>query len=196
MARPTHINNEELLRIARRCFLEHGPSTPTATIAAEAGLSQAALFKRFGTKQELMVQALMPPEEPPWTARLEAGPDERPIPEQLRDVGGEMARFFIEMIPCISTMRASSDFREVLRGRYQVPPPVRGRRALQAWLDRAVAAGKVRDVDTRAAAEAFIGAMHGRAFLTYIVGEPEPPHAFVDALVDMLWYGLEPTGSP
>ena len=58
MVRPRLFSDAEILQVARRCFLEHGPAVSTTVIASEVGLSQAALFKRFGTKQNLMLLAL------------------------------------------------------------------------------------------------------------------------------------------
>ena len=58
--RPRSFTDDELLDTARRVFLEHGAGASTEQIAQQLGVSQAALFKRIGTKQELMVRSLMP----------------------------------------------------------------------------------------------------------------------------------------
>ena len=94
MARPSLHSDDELLDVARDTFLEHGPGVSTQVIAERAGVSQATLFKRFGSKDALLVRALRPPEHPPFIALLEAGPDKRPFAEQLLEVLGEMDRFF------------------------------------------------------------------------------------------------------
>ena len=193
MPRPPRVSDADILLVARRCFLEHGPATSTNVIAHELGVSQAALFKRFGTKHELMVRALLPPEVPPWVPMLQRGPDERPIPDQLREIGTAMSRFFAEMIPCISTLRASCDMAEVMRSEFKVPPPIRGRMALQAWLESAMSQGRIRGVASRLVAEAFIGALHGRAFMSYIVGESNESQHDVDDLIDVIWLGIAPT---
>ncbi len=53
MGRPRTVSDEVILEAARSVFLEHGPSASTQAIADRLSLSQAALFKRFGTKHVL-----------------------------------------------------------------------------------------------------------------------------------------------
>jgi AcrR family transcriptional regulator len=193
LVRPRQIADQEILTIARRCFLKLGPSVSTAVIASEVGLSQAALFKRFGTKNELMLRALLPPEVPAWLGILDGGPTADPIPDQLRAVGLAMSAFYLEMVPCISTLRAAVDMAEAMRKAYDEPPPLRARRALQGWFQAGIDAGRIRGVAAGSAAEAFIGALHGRAFLGHISGDLSLPEAFVNDLVDLTWRGMAPT---
>lgn len=196
MARPRQVSDRDILDTARQCFLEHGPGVSTTRIAQELGLSQAALFKRFGTKGELMFQALLPPEVPPWIAQVEAGLDDRPVPDQLSVLALSIERFFIDYIPCLMTLKAAgTDMRGALAARYEMPPPVRARRALVCWLDDAVAHGRVRPCDTASTAEAILGALQGHAMLSHIQGIDPDPERFVDNLVVLLWRGLAPEAS-
>jgi AcrR family transcriptional regulator len=196
MVRPRLFSDAEILQVARRCFLEHGPAVSTTVIASEVGLSQAALFKRFGTKQNLMLLALMPHGVPAWIVMVEAGPDERPIPEQLHDIAMCMTEFFSEMIPCISTLRAAADVLEVFRDQ-DAPPPIRGRQALATWFVTAQQQGRVRAADPLAMAQTLIGALHGRAFMNHLQGaEHSSAEAFVDDLLDVLWNGIGPQPLP
>ncbi len=83
MVRPRQVTDEQVLEIAREVFLEHGPKAPVSIIAGRLGVSDAALFKRFGTKQNLVLAALLPPEEPDFLQVLEGGPGPGDIEEQL-----------------------------------------------------------------------------------------------------------------
>ena len=47
-----------------------------------------ALFKRFGTKQELLLASVAPCDPAPWLPLVEAGPDDRPLDEQLAEILG------------------------------------------------------------------------------------------------------------
>ena len=47
MGRPQTISNEDMLAAAREVFLKHGVFGSTKEIAQRAGISEAALFKRF-----------------------------------------------------------------------------------------------------------------------------------------------------
>ena len=49
-------------------------------------MTHTTIFNRFGSKEALMIAALAPPEEVPWVAALEAGPDDRPIREVALDI--------------------------------------------------------------------------------------------------------------
>jgi AcrR family transcriptional regulator len=52
--------------------MEHGYGVTGQVIADKVGLSQPALFKRFGTKQELFMQALSPPDSSSWFGENES----------------------------------------------------------------------------------------------------------------------------
>ncbi len=193
MARPRQVSDEAIVEAARRCFLEHGAGVSTTRIAEEVGLSQAALFKRFGTKADLLQRALLPPAVPEWIAAVEQGLDDRPIPEQLANLATAIATFFRDYIPCLMTLRASGhDIKQMLASRYEVPPPVRARLALITWFDEAIAQGRMRSVDSSATAEALIGSLQGHAFLSHMSGMQPDPERFAHCFVDLLWRGLEP----
>ena len=148
MARPLTVSNEEILEIARSCFLEHGPGVSTTVIAEQVGLSQASLFKRFGTKKSLMMAALRPPDSLPWMPILEAGPGPEPLSEQLVSIGVLMSTFLRQLVPCLSILRASGVDQRGLLDRFEgPPPPVLTVRALQAWFERAQAQGLLRPMD-------------------------------------------------
>ena len=75
MARPRKHTDEELLAVARAVFIAHGPAVSMSVIAEQVGLSQPALSKRFGSKETLMVRALLPEPIDAWADMLDAGPD-------------------------------------------------------------------------------------------------------------------------
>ncbi len=87
--RPQTVSNEIILETARKIFIENGPHASVEMIAQKLGLSQPALFKRFGTKRKLMIEALRPPTEIPWITNMENGPDRRDFPTQLKELAGE-----------------------------------------------------------------------------------------------------------
>jgi len=192
MGRPRQVSDQDILATARRCFLEHGPSVSTVTIAEQVGLSQAALFKRFGTKNDLMFRALLPPALPAWVEIVERGPDDRPLVVQLEEVAHHMVAFFSNFIPCMSTLRAASvEVEEVFR-RYHVPPPVRARAAFIRWLEMAEARGLIRPVDHASMAEALIGGLQGHVFLSHVLGQEPDTERFIASWLDLVWRGLRP----
>src|SRR6185503_13066248 len=68
-----------------------------ADIARELGVSHTTLFNRFGSKEGLMLAALGPPDEIKWVGALDAGPDTRPIREQLVEHAKVMSDFFEDL---------------------------------------------------------------------------------------------------
>lgn len=196
--RPTKVSDCEILTHARACFLEHGPSVSTTVIAGGLGISQATLFKRFGTKEELMVAVLAPPPEPEWLDALREGPrPDVPVPDQLLEFTERILEFFEWLMPGMAVLRmADIDMKRVME-RYPVPPPIRARQLLADWFARAQAMGLCREVDPTSAATAFLGALHGRVFMGHLgntVQGSVDARVYTRQLVDLLWMGIAPEG--
>lgn len=200
MSRPRQVSDEQILAAARACFLEHGPSAPASAIAERLGVSQAALFKRFGSKKRLLVESLLPPQVPPWVALLEEGPDNRPLAEQLLELSLQISHFFRGLVPCISMLRASSVRIEEVFGDSEMPPPLRGSRALESWVRRAQRQERLAaDVSPAVFAHALLGGLSHGAFLAYLAGTEGPAvdeEEQVRGLVDLLLRGLLPEEAP
>jgi AcrR family transcriptional regulator len=195
VARPQQVSDHEILEVARRVFLEAGPGVSTARIAAELGVSQAALFKRYHTKENLMIAALAPPAAPPWLGMVEAGPDARPLDAQLVEVGVAAVRFFRAVVPCLMVMKAAGMDPESVMARFDDPPPLRARRVLAGWFARACADGRMRCGDPVHLAQHFLGALHIRAFLGHVFPDASPASddaTYVAHLVETLWTGIAP----
>lgn len=197
MGRPRQFTDDQLIDAARACFLKHGPDVSTATIAEALGVSQAALFKRFGSKRELLLAALRPPDIAPLLAVIEPGPVPGPIAPQLEHIADTLAAFFAEMVPRMGMLRAAAVTMPDLFGDC-VPPPVRVRRALEAWFGRAQAAGQLRaDASPSAAAMTLIGGLQAEPFFRHVgqmhgiqIGENHPRDT-----VRVLLHGLAPRAS-
>ncbi len=193
MARPRQVSDDDIVEVARDAFLEHGPSVSTSIIADRLGISQAALFKRYGTKEELMRASLLPCGDPPFVAPLVNGPDARPMEEQLVELVSSMTTFFDRFAPCFAVLRASGVDLKAELARHPVPPPVQNHRLLAGWLARACEQERIRSVDCDALASMVLGAVNGRAFLSHL-GQPPcgPAERYVEAVVSVLWRGIRP----
>ncbi len=196
MPRPRQVSDEQILDSARSAFLRHGPSVSTTVIADDLGVSQAALFKRFGTKEQLMLRSMVP-ELLDWDAVLGEGPDDRPLPDQLKVLGRILSAFYDRLMPCMATLRSAGLSPHELFEDDDVPPPIQGVRAVSAWLAVARDQGRVRDMDVGAFAMAFLGALQSRAFLRHLAGDDAPrweAERYVDQLVELMWRGIAPEG--
>jgi AcrR family transcriptional regulator len=194
MSRPRQITDEQLFKTARAVFVEHGAQAPTSLIADELGISQAAIFKRVGSKEQLLLRALLPGDAPGWAGLCDEGPDNSPLRDQLIEIGNEITTFFSQMVPCLAVLRSAlGDALDDIMSR-DVPPPVRGTAALTNWFRRAQKQGRIDDhVDCGVLASAFLGGLHHSEFIAYVGGghiERKPPEVLVPALVDTLLAGI------
>jgi len=187
------VSDEAILAAARRCFLDQGAAVPATVIAAKVGVSHTTLFNRFGSKEGLMIAALGPPKVLPWKALLDAGPDDRPIPEQLVEIGLAATKHFRRISPGLAVLRAAGIAPCDVFAGCEEPSPVQAHRALRDWLRRAQATGRIGLCDPDHLTPAILGALHGRVFHDRVLDRPDPERAdeaFVRHLADTLWRGL------
>lgn len=195
MARPRTISDDQILEAARECFFEQGPAVSTDIIAERLGVSSQALFKRFHNKQELMLAAIAPCGPAPWIPLVEAGPDDRPLRDQLTQILSELAEFFVDIARRMSVLRWSNVHPRELMDRFDEPPPLVDLRVLADWLQRAAERGLIRHVDFKATAMMMLTSMHGPAMLTDMLGQHPTGHTraeYVDAMADILLQGMVP----
>jgi len=193
--RPRQVSDADILSAARSCFLEHGPSVSTTLIAERAGLSQGALFKRFGTKDDLMLAALIPPRHPVLDVLAHGPDDSRDIRDQLVEIAQALLPFFETVVPSTAVLRCSGLSTERLYDGDEVPGPVKGQRALAGWLACAQRRGLIGPADPEALAFSFLGALHMRAFMSHVLGEPVSARThrqYAEDVTDLLWNGIAP----
>ena len=196
MARPQKVSDEEILSTARELLLEN-PNIATTVIAKALGVSQAALFKRFGTKQELIFQALAPDATPPFLPVLLAGPNtEEPIADQLIRLLGMLRRFFVKMFPRLMALKACGFSPVEMMGKYDVAPPLAAIRALAGWLDKAVEQEQLGPHDTTGLAFILLGSVQSQTVFTHILGDQLPPldsDVYVTQVIQTVLHGIAPT---
>ena len=100
MARPRLVSDEEIRSAVRKGVLEQGPQVSLDLIAERLGVSAPALFKRFGSRNALLLASLSFPEHPRFIALLEKDPDERSFETQLHEIIDAHMQFLDESWPC------------------------------------------------------------------------------------------------
>ncbi len=194
MSRPQTRTDDEILAAARTIYLERGPTAPMSAIAAAVGLSQPALSHRFGSRDALLVRALVPTSVPGWLQRLA-----EPIPDhdargQLQRLAAEGLQVMAEAVPCLATIRASAiDVAALFPG--VVPPHARVLQAVIDWFRRAAGCGGIAPGDPTARATVFLGTRQAHALHAWVSRAPLDRAAAEQAaigLVDAMWQGLRP----
>jgi len=197
VGRPKEVTDEQIRATARRCFVERGAGVSAADIARELGVSHTTLFNRFGSKEGLMLASLGPPAEVPWLAALEAGPDDRPIRDQLAQHAQVMSAYFEDLQVGLAVLHAAGIHPEhACKGHEGEPRPALAFRALTGWLRRAQAQGRLAECDVDTLASTILGALHNWAFTARACGESTTPSAgerHVERFIDLLWVGIRGT---
>ena len=167
MARPRLITDEQILTTMRSCVLERGAGVSLDVVAEQLGVTSPALLKRFGSRVELMLKALQPPDAPPWMATFDLGPDSRPLEAQLTEHFQRLWDFFTEVIPCVSALRESGvPHEKIFEGKRNAP--FHAIRAISHWLEKANAAGLIQADAPESVATAILGALQTRAFTAHV----------------------------
>jgi AcrR family transcriptional regulator len=194
MGRPKEITDEQIVAAARRCFIKRGAGVSAAVIARELGVSHTTLFNRFGSKEGLMLAALGPPAEIDWIAGLEAGPDGRPIRDQLVAHALVMSAFFQALQEGFGVLFAAGiDPARAHRAGEAGSAPERAYGALVAWLQRAQKQGRLASCDSEALASTILGALQGWAFTARVCRRSTSAAAsaaYVERLIELLWHGI------
>jgi|SRR6218665_184670 len=195
MGRPRQVLDEEILETARACFIEHGASVSTETIAARLGVSGPALLKRFGSKREILKAAFAVGSVPPWLPLVEAGPDARDFHIQVRELAHTIDGFFRRMVPAFSVLREAGITAEEWRGKDQ-PAPARALEAMTDWFRRAQERGFLRSGDPKVMAGLFMAGVQHRYFLAHVTNQSvlsEEEDPWLERLLDILWHGIGPS---
>jgi AcrR family transcriptional regulator len=196
MGRPRRISDDDIAREARAVFLSEGPGASTEIIARKLGVSQAALFKRVPTKDELLVLALCPRDTPLVLLQLPMGPDlDRSVPQQLTELVRSLLGFFRDLMPALLTLKASGVALERAFPEGKVNPPLKVREDLTMWLKLAHRQRKVRSGDLKPMADLLLGAIESRCLLEHLAGAKASNAqdvTFATEIVRAAWRGLAP----
>jgi AcrR family transcriptional regulator len=198
MARPVTIDDANVLLAARRLFLKRGYQASTKQMARDAGISEASLFKHFGTKTELFLAA-MRNEDPRHPTKDEfmgmAGNGD--LRKNLEWIGLEILNHIQVMLPRLLMLNASGMMLEAARhpGKGGFPHPIEQMRVIASYFRREVRAGRLAMANPQISAQVFIGTL-----VHYVVQEKvfdfrcARPHAYVRTVVDMILAASECNG--
>ena len=190
MSRPKTISDDDVLRIACDIFREHGHTVTTREIAQAAGISEAILYQRFGSKDALFFAAMH--------AR---GPDieqllgaEDPIDDAhkyLRTVIRRLGAYFAEVIPLALRVMTHPLFNAASLSRTTPGGPAELREALARRLASLARRKRLAVSDVAALSRLLISLAHDWALqIAFAHGTVAPNDRRLDDFVDILWEGL------
>lgn len=210
MARTPRITNQQILEAARQIFLQQGFGASTLEIAQQAGISEASIFKRFSTKEELFFAALGIPEKPPWVNELESLCGQGNLKENLINICFQIMEFYREVLPLIMMLRSRGNALPELGGKE--PKPMRDVKVLSAFLEREINQHRLRPCEPQTVAHILLGSLMNYVFLEQMSSPVSMPTAelpigtylnsgdsateisvFVLSLVDVVWQGIAPS---
>jgi AcrR family transcriptional regulator len=195
MARPSTIREEQILEVARRLFIERGYGVSTAEIAKELGISEGSIFKRFCTKQKLLMAALGLSSH----RRLEPIADlvgQKTVTENIALLLQEGIAMFREMMPRMMTLWAVKEISPEELHSDPDSPPRKVLRALTEYFAKEEELGRVFVEDPEIPARMVMGAVANYVFVRMMgltqMGHPLAAEDYAEAVAQTLWYGLAP----
>lgn len=199
---PADERRAQILREAAQLFGSHGfKGTTTRDVAARVGLTEAALYRYFSSK-EAMYAAIL-------DERM-ADPDLLAPIEPLAAAGDDRAVFTELALTLLRTVEADPTMLRLLlysalEGHEMAKPFQEGRIRrlrdfLSQYLTRRMREGAFRDVDPALVARAFIGMVVDHLIVRQVFGQrdvyPQPPEQVADVFVSIFLDGVRhPRGS-
>lgn len=193
--RPTSIREEEILDAARDVFREEGHATTTAKIAKRAGVSEGIIFYRYQSKDALLVAVIHRETQPPGLLReIAADVAKRSVAENLERLVETLLESVSRAHPFLElamTSPASGEIHKLLFSKTKKPPPAKIVELLGDYFAAEIARGRIRVIDTGAAARAVFGGCIDYVRSGQPARTPKDRQAFVQGLVDVLTHGID-----
>jgi AcrR family transcriptional regulator len=192
MGRHKTVSDDDVIQIAREVFRAHGHTATTRQIADAIGISEAILYQRFGSKDELFFKAMHA--AGPDIERL-LGPNEPPGDAQtyIRSVTSALAKHFLEVIPLGLRVMTHPSFDPKVIARFQPAGPASLQQGLADRLKSLSKRGLIEVRSELTTARLLASLAHDWALRTVFAhGTGSHRHHDLDEMVDVLWEGLKP----
>jgi AcrR family transcriptional regulator len=192
MPRNKTITDDEILAVARSLFLKEGAKASTRTLAKMAGISEAVIFQRFGTKEELFFAAMVLPE-----AQLEAifnvQPGKKQVTTNLESISLQIVSYFREVMPVFLSLISHPSFNMQSFLQRHTMPAIQIGNGLTDYLNAEADLERICTDNAAVTAAVLLSHLHNLV-LSETIGVHQPidtDRAISDA-ISVLWKGLEP----
>jgi AcrR family transcriptional regulator len=192
MVRPRLVSDDVILAAAHAEFMSRGNRATTASIAAAAGISEAGLLKRFATKENLLIRAVMQVFEN--DALAPTFPKGALTQEALIELAESILVFYRRILPLAMLAHTHLQLFERSTATAAEMPPIRFRERLRAFFATAIGRGSAQSAMTLAML--FGGTLWQAAFFEHafqdVTATGENQRPFLRELVSTIWLGLSP----
>ena len=192
MPRTKTITDDEILAVARSLFLKKGAQASTRTLAKMAGISEAVIFQRFGTKENLFFAAMVPPE-----AQLEAmfnvQPGQKQVTTNLKSLSLQIVAYFREVMPIFLSLISHPSFNmQTFLQRHTMPAMQIGNR-LTEYLNAEANLERIRKDKVSVAVAVLLSHLHNLV-LSETIGAHQPIESdrAISDVIAVLWKGVAP----
>jgi AcrR family transcriptional regulator len=192
MPRHKTITDEEILAVARSLFLQEGAKASTRTLAKMAGISEAVIFQRFSTKEDLFFAAMVLP-----AAQLDVifsiQPGRQKVITNLESVSLQILFYFREVMPIFLSLVSHPSFDMQTFLQRHTMPGMQIVNRLTEYLNAEAELGRIQRENVAAVAAILLSHLHNLA-LSENIGAHQPieiERAISDAIA-ALWKGLAP----
>jgi AcrR family transcriptional regulator len=192
MGRRKTISDQDVLRVAREVFREQGHTATTRAIAEAAGISEAVLYQRFGSKNDLFFAA-MRPQGPDIEALL--GPPDPPddAHDYLRTVVVRLGRHFADVLPLVLRVMTHPSFDPASLARAHPRGPAALREGLAERLALLARRNRLVTPSEAVTARLLVSLAHDWALGgVFLPGSRAQRERELKEMVDVVWEGLRP----
>jgi AcrR family transcriptional regulator len=193
MGRPKTISDDEVLRIARHVFRQQGHTATTRQIAQAAGISEAILYQRFGSKDELFFASMRPRGPDVLELLGPQNPAEDGLP-YLRAVVVRLGEYFAQVIPLHLHVLMHPSFDPAKIARAHARGPVEVVDGLAERLEALARRGELAMPRAGVTARLLVSLAHDWA-LGRVRGASSRGVRELKEMVDLVWEGLRPRGN-
>jgi AcrR family transcriptional regulator len=191
MGRPPIIDNQTILATARTLFTQYGPGLSTHTIAKALGISQATLFKRFSSKENLFFSAMtMVPELPA-------------LPDHNDNAKHYLISFITQLLnhveacsPVVLSLMSHPGFTQYIQKAHQPAVHLAVSQRLMDALTTFQQKNQINsDINPAVVVQHVIEILHGHVLMQLLSGnvlEKSSVETRAETIIGLLWTGLAP----
>lgn len=200
MGRRKTVEDETILAAARQIFTTRGHQASTRDVSDAAGISQAVLFQRYKTKQDLFFAAMQPP-HPDIEMLLGDENNAQGVSAKahLTGIACRLLGWMNEVMPTLLHVASHPEFQGFASYAHEGFGADGLVAKLSQRLDRLRELGLIGDhIDTEAVTATLFEALHGQALSTLLNVSVKPGTCSEGParIIETLWIGIAPRALP